>query len=244
MMDELNIDDILRDWPYDPNSVSVRLAKGSDARDILQMRIEMGLLQLETTGRPDGEKPNGENTYFDHLITLSFEKDDFVMTEDMCSEADREFVQFYHRRVCWLSLREFDKAVLDANHTLALMNFCREHSPDESWTLAREQYRPFVMFHRIQAEALGELEDTTAEKAVEVINRGLNELRDVFVEFEADDEFDESELVQRLQELRESLREKFEVGSTLREQLDAAIAAEQYELAAELRDQLAAQGKA
>ena len=244
MMDELNIDDILQDWSYDPNSVSVRLAKGSDDRDVLQMRIEMGVLQLETTGRPDGEMPNGENSYFDHLITLSFENSDMVMTEEMCSEADREFVQFYHRRVCWLSLREFDKAVRDANHTLALMNFCREHSPDEGWTLAREQYRPFVMFHRIQAEALGELEDTTAEKAVEVINQGLNELRDVFVEFEADDEFDESELVQRLQELRESLREKFEVGSTLREQLEAAVAAEQYELAAKLRDQLAAQGKA
>ncbi|MFC1758410.1 UvrB/UvrC motif-containing protein [Planctomycetota bacterium] len=244
MMDEQNIDDILRDWPYDPSSVSVRLARGSDGRNVLQMRIEMGILQLETTGRPDGELPNGENTFYDHLIGLTIEDNDFVMNEDMCSEADREFVQFYHRRVCWLSLREFDKAVRDANHTLTLMNLCKEHSPDENWTLAREQYRPFVMFHRIQAEALGELEDTTAEKAVEVINRGLNELRDVFVDFEADEEFDESELVQRLQELRESLREKFEVGSTLREQLDAAIAAEQYELAAELRDQLAAQGKA
>ena len=108
--------------------------------------------------------------------------------------------------------------------------------------MAREQYRPFVMFHRIQAEALGQLEENTAEQAVEVLDRGLNELRDVFVEFEADDEFEESELVQRLQELRESLREKFDVEPSLKEQLAAAVAAEQYELAAKLRDQMAAEG--
>ena len=244
MKQDPNIDDILKDWPYDPTSVSVRLARGSDGRDVLQMRIEMGLLQLETTGRPDGETPSDERTFFDHLITLSFEDEDMVMTEEQCAEADREFVQFYHRRVCWLALREFSKAVRDANHTLALMDFCREHSPDENWTMAREQYRPFVMFHRIQAEALGLLEDDSPAKAIETLNKGLNDLHKVFIEFEADDEFDDSELVERLTELRESLRERFDVGPTLKEQLDAAVAAEQYELAAELRDRLAAQGKA
>lgn len=244
MKQDPNIDEIFKDWPYDPASVSVRLAKGSDDRDVLQMRIEMGLLQLETTGRPDGETPGGERTFFDRLITLSFEDEDMVMDEDQCAEADREFVQFYHRRVCWLALREFEKAVLDANHTLALMDFCREHSPDENWTMAREQYRPFVMFHRIQAEALGLLEDETAERAIETLNKGLNDLRQVFVEFEAEDEFEDSELVDRLTELRESLRERFDVGPTLKEQLEAAVAAEKYELAAELRDRLAAKGRA
>ena len=29
------------------------------------------------------------------------------MTEEQCQEVDREFVQFYHRRVCWLTLREY-----------------------------------------------------------------------------------------------------------------------------------------
>jgi hypothetical protein len=75
----------------------------------------------------------------------------------MC-EVDREFVQFYHRRVCWLTLRAFDRAVKDADHTLALMDFCLEHSPDDQWLMSQEQYRPFVLFHRIQAAALSKLE--------------------------------------------------------------------------------------
>ena len=233
-----NIDKILNSWPYEPNSVSVRMAKGSDGRDILQMRIEMGILQLETSGRPDGSKPFDQDTYFDYLISQSFDHENMVMTDDQCVEVDREFVQYYHRRICWLALREFGNAVRDADHTLGLMDFCKEHSPDESWTMTHEQYRPFVMFHRIQASALDSLENHNAEKAVETINAGLESLRQVFAEHEVEDEFEDNELIERLIDLRESLREKFAVGPTLRERLDAAVAAEQYELAAELRDKL------
>ncbi len=52
--------------------------------------------------------------------------DDFVLSEEQCAEADREFVQFYQRRLCWLALREFSHAVADADHTtLAFMDFSR-----------------------------------------------------------------------------------------------------------------------
>src|SRR6187549_2621002 len=50
-----NIDRLLRDWPYDPQGISVRKKKGDDGREILQMRLDLGMLQLETTGRPDGQ---------------------------------------------------------------------------------------------------------------------------------------------------------------------------------------------
>jgi protein-arginine kinase activator protein McsA len=63
-------------------------------------------------------------------------------------------------------------------------------------------------------------------------------MRSVFVQYEAEEEFDEDELVQRLVELRESLRQHFRVGRTLQEQLDEAVANEKYELAAEIRDEL------
>ncbi len=127
----------------------------------------------------------------------------------------------------------------DADHTLALMDLCREHSPDDQWTLSHEQYRPFVMFHRTQAAALAALNQKGAEAAVEELNQGLDKMRQVFVDYNADEEFDEDELVLRLTELRESLRQHFRVGRTLQEQLVDAVASEKYELAAEIRDELA-----
>lgn len=234
-----NIDRILRDWPYDPHGISVRKKRGDDGRDILQMRLDLGMLQLETSGRPDGQRPHDVETHYDYLISRTLtEGNDYVMSEEECEEADREFVQYYHRRICWLALREFPNAVLDADHTLRMMDFCRDHSPDEQWTLSHEQYRPFVLFHRTQASALAALGDRGAEAAVEEINKGLDHMRQVFTDYEAEEEFDEDELVQRLTELRESLRQHFRVGRTLQEQLAEAVANEKYELAAEIRDEL------
>ena len=236
-----HIDDILNSWKYDPDRLNVRVSKGDDGREVLQMRIDMGLLQLETSGRPDGTLPEGSETYYDHLVGLTFDAgDEFTLDEDQCREIDREFVQFYHRRICWLTLHKYDRAVHDADHTLGLMDFCREHSPDEQWTLSHEQYRPFVLFHRIQASALAMLEgDGGAESAIEEINNGLQRLRDLFEDYGAEENFDDDELATRLVELREELRDKFEIGKTLTEQLSDAIEREQYELAASLRDQIA-----
>ncbi len=239
-----DIDDILFEWDFDPFLLNVRRVSGSDGRDVLQMRIDMGILQMEFTGRPDGTRPGGHETTLDRLIAESEKlKEDFSLTEDFLIEIDREFVQFYHRRICWLQLKEFRFAMRDADHTLALMDFCRDISEDEQWVLTHEQYRPFVLFHRTQAAALATLdegdEETQAESAVHEINVGLERLKALYVKYEAEEEFENEDLAKRLVEMREELRERFAVGKTLHEKLAHAVENEQYELAADLRDQLA-----
>jgi hypothetical protein len=239
-----DIDFLLRNWSYEPGEVNASLVKASDGRQVLQMRIEMGVLQLEVTHRPDGERPGGAETYFDFLLGLAIhEGEDLELTEEQCNEVDREFIQYYHRRICWLSLREFRRAVRDADHSLALMDFVKDCSPSEEWTLSHEQYRPFILFHRTQAAALAMLEESSPEAAIEEINRGLARMKSFFDEFATDEVFEDDEMVQRLEELKESLREHYHVGRTLNERLADAIAAEQYELAARLRDEITRRGR-
>jgi hypothetical protein len=235
-----NIDRILRDWPYDPEGGNVRIVKGESGRKVIQMRIDLGLLQLEIEGRPDGTRPNGFDSYYDYLVSEAVGLgEDFVMSEEQCSEADREFVQFYHRRNCWLRLRQFRDSIADADHTLELMDFCRDHSPDDTWTVSHEQYRPYVLFQRTQADALADLEEKGPHAAVLAIERGLERIREVFAEHEAEEHYDEDEMVIRLRELRDSLRDQFDDESRLRVKLSEAVAAEQYELAAQIRDEIA-----
>ncbi len=239
MSSNRSLDRFLDQWPYEPGSVKVRIVHGDDGRDVLQMRVDMGILQMEIDGRPDGHRPHGFESYYDYLLSEELRDEDFVLSEEQCLEVDREFVQFYHRRVCWLTLREFQRAVADADHTLAMMDLCTDHSPDEQWAVSHEQYRPYVLFHRIQAAALDKLDDQAAEAAVEELNKGLDQLRDLFEEHDAEEYFEEDDLVVRLVELRESLRDHYHVGRTLQERLQDAVAKEQYELAAKLRDELA-----
>jgi len=234
-----DIDTLLKGWPFQPGDVNARLVKARNGREVLQMRVDMGLLQLETEFRPDGVRPHGAETYYDYLVgEVIREGDSFRLSKEQCGEADREFVQYYHRRLCWLSLREYRRAAKDADHSLAFMDFVREHSADDEWTLSHEQYRPFVLFHRVQAGALAALEEAGPESAIGEINSGLEQFKNLFARYDAADQYSEDELVRRLEEMRENVRQRYEVGRTLDEQLAEAVSKENYELAARLRDRM------
>lgn len=233
-----HLDHLLQQWAFDPQTLNSRLVKGRDGRDVIQMRVDMGVLQMETIGRPDGAQPYGCSTFLDYCQSLLLEDAARKLDEDECNEVDREFMQFYHRRICWLRLQYYHRAVMDADHTLRLMDVSEKMSPDDDWTNSHEQYRPFVLFHRTQAEALAELDDNGAEEAVQAINSGLDEIRKFFIKHEAEEHFESDELVTRLIDLRESLRSEYSVGQTLKERLEEAIEKEHYELAAKLRDEL------
>ncbi len=234
-----HIDHVLRDWPYRPGEVDARLVRGADGREVVQLRIDLGVLQLEVDNRPDGVRPHGADTYYDYLVAAAIQEgDEFVLNEEQCREADREFVQYYQRRLCWLALREYDRAVRDADHSLRFMDFCTKHSPGDEWTWSHEQYRPFILFHRTQAAAMAALDEDGPEKAVGELNEGVDRMRAFFEQHEATEKFEDDELVARLMQLRESVRDHFHLGRTLEEQLREAVESEQYERAAKLRDEI------
>src|SRR5262245_49200592 len=122
-----HIDAILQSWEFQPGAVQARLVHGSDQRQVIQMRVDLGVLQMDTQGRPDGKRPHGFATFYDYLRheadVAERHGKSFALDEEQCQEADREFVQFYHRRICWLALKNYSKAVADADHTLTFMDF-------------------------------------------------------------------------------------------------------------------------
>src|SRR5713101_1618474 len=55
----LDLNTILKDWPHENRAIKVRKILGLDGRQKLQLRIDLGVLQMELTGRPDGLRPHG-----------------------------------------------------------------------------------------------------------------------------------------------------------------------------------------
>jgi hypothetical protein len=233
-----DIDAALRGWDFKPGMVQARLVDAGDGRQVIHLRVDLGILQIETSDRPDGTRPHGYPTFFEYLKHVARSRPELVLSEEQCQEADREFVQYYHRRLAWLALRDFTRAVADADHTLAFMDFIREHSPGEEYTQAHEQYRGFVLFHRIQAASALAAERNDPEAAIDAIRTGLERMHDFFASFEAEDRMESDGMVQRLRQLEQTLRQKHGIETTLREQLAEAVANEDYEAAARLRDAL------
>ncbi len=237
-----DIDAALNGWEYKPGVVQARLVETSDGRQVIQLRVDLGLLQMEIAHRPDGTRPHGHPTYHQYLVKQAQLSNrsgrTFILNEEQCQEADREFVQYYHRRLCWLALHQYAQAVADADHTLAFMDFVREHSPNDEFTQAHEQYRGFVIFQRTQAAGALSVEKEEPEAAIDAINAGLEKLRTFFATYDLEDQFEENGMVQQLRKMANSLRKTHNIEATKLEQLNDAVANEEYETAARLRDEL------
>lgn len=235
-----DIDFILDNWEFKPGVAQARLVQAHDGRQVVQLLIDLGVLQLETVGRPDGTRPHGFLTYFEYLQDQARlarkSKKDFLLNDEQSQEADREFLQFYHRRMCWLALREYARAMRDADHTLGFMDFIKQHAPNEEYLFAHEQYRGFVLFQRTQAAAALQVEKNAPEQAIDEIRSGLDKIREFYVACEREDEMEHDGMVHHLRHIEGTLREQFHIKATLDEQLQQAIADEDYERAARLRD--------
>jgi hypothetical protein len=250
------LDDALQGWPYDPEpgEVIAREVRARDGRTVLQVRVELGVLQMEVGGRPDGTRPHGFASYLDYLRYRAAGRGQepggkapaWKMGREQCAAADREFVQYYHRRVAWLAMQRYDKALLDADHTLALMDFVQRHGPDDDYIASHERFRGLVLFHRTQAAAAMALERRKPEEAIDVVREGAERIGSHHEQWAADNDDSDTpnaSLIEQLRVLENEIRKNFAVAKTLREQLDEAVAEEDYEKAARLRDQIRARAR-
>ena len=69
-----DIDAALRGWEFKPGEVQARQVQAEDGRQVLQMRMDLGIIQMEAEGRPDGTRPNDFPTYFQYLTSEAAKK--------------------------------------------------------------------------------------------------------------------------------------------------------------------------
>ncbi|MGE3108320.1 MAG: UvrB/UvrC motif-containing protein [Phycisphaerales bacterium] len=243
----LDLSKMLRDWPYESGKINVRQIVGEDGEPKIQLRLDLGIMQMEFSGRPDGQRPHGYESLLEYYEAKLDEhagragsSEGFSLSEDDCRELRDEAVQYYHRYVCMMVLEDFEAVVRDTSRNLRVLDLCSQHAQTESDQNVLEQFRPYIMMMRARALASQALKDNEPKAAVNAIDEGLDALKKHFSEAGDADQFDESNEVQMLRAMRDALTPKLPVSARaeLRQRLQQAIEQENYELAAILRDEL------
>lgn len=251
-----DISPILDAWPYTPGQLNVRLIEGLDGEPKIQIRLDLGILQLQTTGRPDGQRPHGFPSYLDYCehkleiggeeAALSDEEDaeeadeEFRLSEDDCRLLREEAAQYYHRYMALLLLEDFEGVVRDTTRNLRVIDLCARYAQSEHDRRVLEPYRPYILMIRARALAGQALKEGEAKAAILAIDQGLDALRSYFSDLGRPEEFEDSSEAQMLRTMRDALVPKLPVSqkAELKKRLQAAIEQENYELAAILRDEL------
>lgn len=248
-----DIGDLLRNWPHERGRLVARLIEGDDGTPRLQVRLDLGLLQMEVDGRPDGGRPGGAESLFDLLRARRDEieatgPEPFRLDEDDCRALREEAVQVYHRYVALFGLGDYGRVVRDTRRNLAVFDFCGRYAAEPHDRVMLEQFRPSVLAMRARAEAEAAIERREPREAVAALDAGIDELRRFFEAHSEpesqEDLFERSGEVQLLRGMRDALVPKLPASqrAELEERLRAALDAENYELAAILRDELRMMG--
>ena len=244
----LDITRILQGWPFEPGQVTARRIRGDDNRELIQLRLDLGLIQMEITGRPDGQRPHGfESLLEHHEQQLERYREQhggeagFQLYERDCEMLRAEAVMYYHRYLAEFVLEDYESVERDTRRNLRVMDFCLAHAADAGDRHALEQFRPYVIMMCTRSRAHIELGHNRPKAALAAIQRGIREI-EAFLERYAPSEqaaANSAELAV-LHALAKEAEARIPVDPVrqLRTALDQAIQEERYEDAAALRDQL------
>jgi hypothetical protein len=245
---------ILSEWRFDPNAVLVRTVPGDDGRGKIQLRVDLGILQMEMEGRPDGMRPEGFESWLEYYEHQQQAHDEahldslpFLLEEEACIRLWREGMQYYHRYLSFWHLELYELCARDTARNLRLFRFLRTHAADDRHKLQFDQWRPYVLMMHTRAVATPLLQQQLHEDGLRLIDAGIEGIREFLDEYDQSNRAEECVELISLEKWREEVLGKEERAAAarpqstvemLRRQMEAAVAAEEFEQAARLRDQI------
>jgi hypothetical protein len=242
-----DITPLLKGWDYEPGTINVRKIFGIDGEPKLQMRLELGLLQMEMTGRPDGVRPHGCESlleYFQNQLDEHTKRHGtelgFHLTADQCQSLREEAEMYYRRYLSLFVLEDFPGVVRDTDRNLRLLDFCGKFAVEEQDRLVLEQFRPYIIMMKARASASIAFKDKSYSDALKTVADALESIREFFTTMGQAEAFGQSNEVRVLKRIARDIRKKMPVDpmQKLQSQLDRAVKSERYEDAARIRDEI------
>ncbi len=238
-----DIRSITRDWPYEPGKVTVRRVMGNDGREKIQIRLDLGLLQLENAGRPDGNRPFSFESllhYYQHKLQEYRQRHQsdlaFELNAEDCIQLREEAALYYHRYLACFVLEDFQTVVRDTERNLQVFDLCRRHAANKTDRTALEQYRPYVVMMNARAKSHIALHSQNYRKALQCVQSGLRLIKKYFEDIDQVEQHAKCTEVKVLRRLGRSIRRKMPESpiKALQRKLQAAVGQEEFEKAAEL----------
>jgi hypothetical protein len=242
-----DITPLLKGWDYEPGTINVRKISGSDGQPKVQMRLELGLLQMELTGRPDGAKPHGHESLLEYFENQLKEHErrhgtelGFHLTATQCQSLREEAQMYYQRYLSLFVLEDFPGVVRDTARNLRVLDFCGKFAVEEADRLMLEQFRPYIVMMNARAMASIAFKEERFADALKTVQEAIDSIHEFFEAMGQPEASSKSNEVRVLKRFARDIRKRMPVDPVqkLQSQLDRAVKSERYEDAARLRDEI------
>lgn len=88
-----DLTELLNAWKYEPGKINVRLIESAEGMSFVQVRLDLGILQMHLDGRPDGQRPQGFESYLEMVESWieDAERGEVGPAPEFETEAEEEF---------------------------------------------------------------------------------------------------------------------------------------------------------
>ncbi len=243
-----DISNLLEQWSYEPGQVVVRKFMGKDGREKIQLRVDLGLLQMNAEGRPDGKRPLGHASLLEfhqhrldqHLAEHNNDDAGFALSAEECAKLQLEALQYHHRYICLLQLEDFEGVVRDTARNLRVFDLVQEYAESDELAWSLQQFRPQLLMIHTRAKATIALQSGDYPNAIAYMESGIQSLKEFYKSHEREDLLEQSGEVSALENWLDEINNKRPLSQRerLQQALTEAVKREDYEKAAEVRDAL------
>lgn len=240
-----DITHLMEEWEYDPEE-TVRYVECPDGRQVLQIRLPLGIEQYELDGRPDGVKPFGRESVLDE-IEFRLEKFIFENGEDGGYSIDHndyvlmqnEGFLYYSRYVTFFQIGDYERCSKDTAHNLRMCDLVERYCTNKEDKMSTLQYRPYILRVNALSRSMLHLGNNEKKQALEVIETAIKDIESASPVSTKVFRFERERSLEQLKGTLEQLA-KFKVGELeqLEAELESAVEDEDYERAMELRDRI------
>jgi len=245
MLKPFDLRDWLRDWPYDPER-NARIVRGSDGREIMQVRTPLGIEQLELQGRPDGLRPHNAESALDFYqakfdrLSAQGKADAFHLSPSECAELFEEGTLVYLRYLHLFQLRDWPRAIRDTDRNLRLFDFVHEHARREEDRHHLEQWRPYLLRMNAIARSMLEWENGRHTAALQIARDAITRIEALPEQENETFQYERQRSLEALQDLIQQIEQTQPLSEMelLERELHQAVEAEEFERAATLRDRI------
>jgi hypothetical protein len=240
-----DIREMLNEWTFDPQN-NIRMVVGNDGRMIMQVRLPLGLEQYELDGRPDAFRPEGQESWLaviEQRIVLHNDEGGsqlpFELSADDFLHLQNEGILFYYRYMLLFQMNDFERVLRDTDHNLRVSEIIDRYYSDEENRVSVLQFRPYVIRMNAMAKSMLRLQQNAIDDCVRILQQAIETVEALDPVPTPAFQFEKSRSLTYLRTAMEQLaNQQPEERQKLEAELEKAVASEDYEHAAQLRDEI------
>lgn len=178
-----SIDQVLEEMRRLSREKAVHCLRLTDEREVvIVLSNDMTVSRLYVTGRPDGRRPHGRDSYYDYFSELldgyveqNGSDEGFELATEEWQLLFREGTDRYVRYLFFSSIKRWGDVERDTRMNMDLCEMAKKYAPsDIAWQIY--QYKGYILMMHTMARAEQKLMHNEQSEALSVLDEGIEAL--------------------------------------------------------------------